>query len=513
KHAINLELELQQCKEKINNDMSFKVKKSKDFCKEREQYFVIQDLKAQLQDKGIAISELKKLIEKLKGKSVETKFEKSSVIRQPNAFKSQRPSVLGKPTTFSNSFVEDHRRNVKLPKNKTFVTTCNGSLNAKTLNVKSVSMCDKCVLHDKHDMCVLTSVTKPIKRTVASESNKKPRNFTRKIYEHFSKTCSWWYHKSTPSGYIWKPKSGKENVNSNLVEIVLFIVDSGCSKHMTGNLKLLINFVEKFLGTVKFGNDKIAPILGYGDLVQGTITIKRVYYVEGLNHNLFSIGQFCDVDLEVAFKKSTCFIRDLKGNDLLTDGNSFTYDSTSNLVHDSLNIFNPPLQPPTFSYEFCGNDGYYGHDCSLQDKHCQPEDILELFQRLHNDEQNIYKELAVYINTSNWGRPTIYYDDDDYAIAVTPSLSIEEPDNSLSMRDEHLDTISAIESDEFIKSSVENLVLIPNQFEDFFDSNNESTSTDDDSFSIHNIEYVVASPPDSELVSSEVMEIVILEVG
>ncbi|GJX16900.1 retrovirus-related pol polyprotein from transposon TNT 1-94 [Tanacetum coccineum] len=95
-------------------------------------------------------------------------------------------------------------------------------------------------------------------------------------------------------------------------------VDSGCSKHMTGNLKLLTNFVEKFLGTVKFGNDQIAPILGYGDLVQGTITIKRVYYVEGLNHNLFSVGQFCDADLEVAFRKSTCYIRDLKGNDLLT---------------------------------------------------------------------------------------------------------------------------------------------------------------------------------------------------
>nr|GFA15825.1 hypothetical protein [Tanacetum cinerariifolium] len=61
------------------------------------------DLKAQLQDKGIAISELKKLIEKLKGKSVDTKFEKSPVIRQSNAFKSQRPSILGKPTIFSDS--------------------------------------------------------------------------------------------------------------------------------------------------------------------------------------------------------------------------------------------------------------------------------------------------------------------------------------------------------------------------------------------------------------------------
>ncbi|GKE71246.1 retrovirus-related pol polyprotein from transposon TNT 1-94 [Tanacetum coccineum] len=87
---------------------------------------------------------------------------------------------------------------------------------------------------------------------------------------------------------------------------------------MTENLKLLTNFVEKFLGTIKFVNDQIAPILGYGDLVQGTITIKRVYYVEGLNHNLFLVGQFCDADLEVAFRKSTCYIHDLKGNDLLT---------------------------------------------------------------------------------------------------------------------------------------------------------------------------------------------------
>ncbi|GJY42411.1 retrovirus-related pol polyprotein from transposon TNT 1-94 [Tanacetum coccineum] len=115
---------------------------------------------------------------------------------------------------------------------------------------------------------------------------------------------------------IKNDKAFKEN-QSKLVEIILFIIDSGCSKHMTGNLKLLSNFVEKFLGTVKFGNDQIAPILGYEDLVQGNITIKRLYYIEGLNHNLFSVGQFCDADLEVAFRKSTCYIRDLKENDLL----------------------------------------------------------------------------------------------------------------------------------------------------------------------------------------------------
>nr|GEV92871.1 hypothetical protein [Tanacetum cinerariifolium] len=105
---------------------------------------------------------------------------------------------------------------------------------------------------------------------------------------------------------------------------------------------------------------------------------------------------------------------------------------------------------------------------ALEDKHCQPEDILESFQRLHNDVQNIHEELALYINTSSWDRPTICYnddDDEDCTIIVTPILSTEEPDNSLSMRDEHLDAVSATESDEVIKSSVENLVSIPSESE------------------------------------------------
>ncbi|GJU38779.1 hypothetical protein Tco_1191736 [Tanacetum coccineum] len=108
------------------------------------------------------------------------------------------------------------------------------------------------------------------------------------------------------------------NNKTSLIKIIPFIVDSGCLKHMTRNLKLLSNFVEKFLGTMKFRNDQIASILGYGDLVQGNITIKRVYYVQGLNHNLFSIGQFYNANLKVAFQKSTCYIHDLKGTNLLT---------------------------------------------------------------------------------------------------------------------------------------------------------------------------------------------------
>nr|GFC10680.1 retrovirus-related Pol polyprotein from transposon TNT 1-94 [Tanacetum cinerariifolium] len=69
--------------------------------------------------------------------------------------------------------------------------------------------------------------------------------------------------------------------------------------------------------TVRFGNDHVAAILGFGDLQWGNILITRVYFVEGLGHNLFSIGQFCDSDLEVAFRRNACFVRNLEGVDLL----------------------------------------------------------------------------------------------------------------------------------------------------------------------------------------------------
>nr|GEY90638.1 hypothetical protein [Tanacetum cinerariifolium] len=173
-------------------------------------------------------------------------------------------------------------------------------------------------------------------------------------------------------------------------------------------------------------------------------------------------------------------------------------------------------------------------------KRYKPKDIQELFHKLFNDVQNIHEELAEYINTPGWNRPTFYNngddDDVDYTIAIIPVLSTEEPDNSLSMGDEHLDIISATKSDEVIKSSVENLVPIPSEsegipdtmcdvhlvnnptlleakdhFEIIIKSNDDYSSSDDDSHYNENIEYVEASPHDSELVSLEVAEIVISE--
>nr|GEV95905.1 hypothetical protein [Tanacetum cinerariifolium] len=171
----------------------------------------------------------------------------------------------------------------------------------------------------------------------------------------------------------------------------------------------------------------------------------------------------------------------------------------------------------------------------------KPEDIQELFRKLLDDLQNIHVALAEYINSLGWDRPAIYDDDDDdddldYACAITPVLSTEEPDNSLSMGDEHLDIISATKSNEVIKSNVEDLVPIPSEsegipdtmcdvhlvnnptpleakdhFEIIINSNDDYSSSDNDSLYNENIEYVEASPHDSELVILEVAEIVIPE--
>nr|GEY61363.1 integrase, catalytic region, zinc finger, CCHC-type, peptidase aspartic, catalytic [Tanacetum cinerariifolium] len=110
--------------------------------------------------------------------------------------------------------------------------------------------------------------------------------------------------------------------SAEVIQICLWCVDSGCSKHITGNLKLLINFVWKFMGIVRFGNDHVAAIMGFSDLQWGNILITMVYFVEGLGHNLFSVGQFCDSDLEVAFRRNACFVQNLEGVDLLKGDHS-----------------------------------------------------------------------------------------------------------------------------------------------------------------------------------------------
>nr|GFB03864.1 hypothetical protein [Tanacetum cinerariifolium] len=153
--------------------------------------------------------------------------------------------------------LEDHLRNVKSSLNKASVVDSKAtssvikSVSNVNLNWKCAS-CNGCLFSDNHDACVVA-------------------------YINFVNASR-------------KSKSVKTPVKRKVVQIVLWYLDSGCSKHMTGDRSRLINFVQKFLGMVKFGNDHVAKIM----------------------------GQFCDSDLEVAFRQHTCFIRNLKGVDLLT---------------------------------------------------------------------------------------------------------------------------------------------------------------------------------------------------
>nr|GEZ00065.1 copia protein [Tanacetum cinerariifolium] len=327
-------------------------KASNFFRKEREQYFEIQDLKAQLQDKNIAISELKKLIEKGKGKSVNTKFDRPSVVRQPNAQLIPKPLVLGKPAPFSNSLKRIYfpktrlvsKANVSKSLSKpvtahtlpqtTRQAVCNTNvpkpgmyrINNKTAHTRAAQL-PQTVKNTNPRVSKSTgvnhntNVSRPQLKSNQSRDKVLPNNSQVKV-----KKTQVDVHPRIPSVSnkmksvtACKDSLNSKTLNANVIlQLILFIGDSGFTKHMTGNLNLLCNFVEKFMGTVHFGNDQFAPILGYGDLVQGNAMINRVYYVEGLNHNLFSVGQFCDADLEVAFMKSTCFVRDLQGNDLLT---------------------------------------------------------------------------------------------------------------------------------------------------------------------------------------------------
>nr|GEV07648.1 hypothetical protein [Tanacetum cinerariifolium] len=228
--------------------------------------------------------------------------------------------------------VEDHRTNVNFSKNKTFVTACNDSLNAKT-SFNSVNSRTKMpiavpVSTREPKRIVKQFVAKPLRKIVASEStNQKPRHTNMKLYEIVSKTCSWWYPKFTPSGYNWKPKSEIGNVNQN-VSMPLGNASANILEPMTPRRSTMSKttlYSNSFAArrnypihrTVKFGNDQIAPILGYGDLVQGAITIKRVYYVEGRNHNLFSIGQFCDALVQRGLHAQVRIVRSKKGTKFL----------------------------------------------------------------------------------------------------------------------------------------------------------------------------------------------------
>nr|GEX37838.1 hypothetical protein [Tanacetum cinerariifolium] len=269
----------------------------------------------------------------------------------------------------------------------------------------------------------------------------------------------------------------------------------------------------------------------------------------------------CGHPVDGPYCQGCALLRKKLEGDLVTYFQDFqnTFESSN----DSTNVANTPREPFVVKQDHainssqnpphidercyeCGDalDGIFCQRCTCFDQpqpsqfpiiHPPPQ---ETSIKILQDQEN---ELPEYINTPGWNRPAFYTngddDDVDYTIVITPVLSTEEPDNSLSMGDEHLDTIPTTESNEVIKSSVEDLILIPSEsegipdtmcdvylvnnhtpleakdhFEIVINSNDDYSSSDDDSLYYENIEYVKASPHDYELVILEVAEIVILKV-
>ncbi|GJX02424.1 retrovirus-related pol polyprotein from transposon TNT 1-94, partial [Tanacetum coccineum] len=246
--------------------------------------------------------------------------------------------------------VEVHPRKVKSSlKNKDHLVAPKGTAHVQhsKLNANSELKCVKCngcMLSDNHDLCVLDFIN----NVNACAKSKSIKNHTkRKVWKPRGKMF-------TNIRYIWRPTgrtftivgnacpltritittkvplrktTALDNETSKPVVTLVYLrkprksktnIPVSKTKHMTGDRSQLSNFVNKFLGTVKFRNDHVAKILGYVDYQIGNVTISRVYYVKGLGHNLFSVGQFCDSNLEVAFRQHTCFICNLEGVDLLT---------------------------------------------------------------------------------------------------------------------------------------------------------------------------------------------------
>ncbi|GJS86235.1 integrase, catalytic region, zinc finger, CCHC-type containing protein [Tanacetum coccineum] len=302
---LNLQLKYQNLKERFGNNPPPPTRETPDF----DSVFVIGKMKASLQGKDNVIKKLKTQISHLQ----ETRSEADRTL-DFRALDFQITQLTEKVTVLQeqnelfraeNEKIKQHYKelydSIKIKRAKhieqtTALTTENENLKAQIQNkMKSVTK--------DH---VKPTVLAPGKYAIDVEPIP-PRNRN---------------NREVHLDYLRHLKESVETLReiveeAKVVQIILWYLDSGCSKHMTGDRSRLRNFVKKFIGTVRFGNDHFGAIMGYGDYMIGDSVISRVYYVKGLGHNLFSIRQFCDSDLEVAFRKHSCYVRDTDDVELI----------------------------------------------------------------------------------------------------------------------------------------------------------------------------------------------------
>ncbi|GJV29435.1 retrovirus-related pol polyprotein from transposon TNT 1-94 [Tanacetum coccineum] len=293
---------------------------------------------------NLKFMEISDLNASLQGKSFGVKLSTSASGSQPLG-NTKKDKIQQTPSSTQKNKVEAHPRKVKSSlKNKDCVvipkgTACvqHSKLNANS-EIKCVK-CNGCMLFDNHDMCVLDfinnvnarvkskSVKKSSKRKVWKPTGKMFINIryiwrlTGRTFTIVGNACPLTRITTTIEVPFRKPTTLEIEPPKPVVTLVYSRKPWKSKTNVPVSKSKVLKSVsanKKEPSTVKFRNDHVAKILGYGDYQIGNVTISRVYYVEGLGHNLFFVGQFCDSNLEVTFRQHTCFIRNLEGVDLLT---------------------------------------------------------------------------------------------------------------------------------------------------------------------------------------------------
>ncbi|GJY55588.1 retrovirus-related pol polyprotein from transposon TNT 1-94 [Tanacetum coccineum] len=237
--------------------------------------------------------------------------------------------------------VEEHPKNLLLSKNKKHMSSECNNIKLVIRNDKSEVVCAMCkqyLITANHDVCVLNFLNdmnsrgKKQKANVSNTENQKkqePKVMNERLASPKPgkpRSCLRW----SPTGRLFDLKGKIFASSESESQSDCSNGDNACTYNPPEpKIKRFPNSTS-FLGTIRFGNDHVAEILGFDDLQWGNILITRVYFVEGLGHNMFSVRKFCDSDLEAAFRRNTCFIRNLEGVDLLK-GNRTTNLYTINL--------------------------------------------------------------------------------------------------------------------------------------------------------------------------------------
>nr|GEV33670.1 hypothetical protein [Tanacetum cinerariifolium] len=295
----------------------------------REEQHVPNKVRASVSTKPITVSQppviTKKVVNSDSNGLYFTRVDNTKTRRpQPRSnTKNDRVPSVSKSSRSKNKEVEveEHRRKLLLSRNKKHMSSKCNNVKLASQNVKTkvvCAMCKQCLKSVNYDICLLNYVN-------GMNSHGKNQKANVLIIKHQKKQKPK-VKKTKKVGYIKRLASPKPKSQSDCSK-----GDNACTSNpLEPTIKWFPNSTFSLEGTVCFGNDHVAAILGFGDLQWGNILITRVYFVEGLGHNLFSVGLFCDSDLEVAFRRNACFIRNLEGFDLLK-GNRLTNLYTINL--------------------------------------------------------------------------------------------------------------------------------------------------------------------------------------